>query len=115
MKFSMLVGIFAEELEEKMIDLAKEHGAQGVTILNARGIGTAEKKTFFGLTYEGRQSLLVFVLEETLAHTVLRAFSDALDLEHQSKGLVFTFPIEKLAGIDKRHVEHFDERLKKKT
>jgi hypothetical protein len=52
----VLVAILAEDLEEKAIDTAKKAGAGGVTLLDARGIGANEKKTFFGLTYEGSQT-----------------------------------------------------------
>jgi hypothetical protein len=47
MKFSVLVAILAEELEEQAIEVARRHGAGGVTILGAKGIGAKEKKTFF--------------------------------------------------------------------
>ena len=39
MKFSALVAILADELEEKAIKVAKEAGAEGVTIMSARCIG----------------------------------------------------------------------------
>ena len=84
MKFAVLVAILAEDLEEKAIDSAKQAGAGGVTILGGRGIGTQEKKTFFGLTYEGSQSVLVFVLEKKLSVAVLKRLTKDLDLTAHS-------------------------------
>lgn len=112
MKFSVLVAILAEELEEKAIDVARRSGAGGVTILDARGIGAKEKKTFFGLTYEGSQSVLIFVLEKKLSLTVLKALTETLDLRRQSKGVVFTIPLEHIAGIDLSQIHQFEERIK---
>ncbi len=112
MKFSVLVAILAEELEEKAIDVAKRAGAGGVTIVGARGIGAKEKKTFFGLTYEGSQSVLIFVLERKLSLAVLKDLCDALDLRRQSKGVVFTIPLEHIAGIDLSQIHQFEERIK---
>ena len=43
MKFSVLVAILAEDLEEKAIKSAKAAGAGGITILNGRGLGAEEK------------------------------------------------------------------------
>ncbi|MFO7807726.1 MAG: transcriptional regulator, partial [Guyparkeria sp.] len=37
MRFSVLVAILAEDMEEKAIDVAKTAGAGGVTLLNGRG------------------------------------------------------------------------------
>ncbi|HRP98350.1 MAG TPA: transcriptional regulator [Rhodocyclaceae bacterium] len=112
MKFSVLVAILAEDLEEQAIDVAKRSGAGGVTILDARGIGAQEKKTFFGLTYEGSQSVLVFVLEKKLSLTVMKNMSKELELKKHSKGVLFTIPLEHIAGIDTSQIQQFEAHLK---
>jgi nitrogen regulatory protein PII len=111
-KFSVLVAILAEDLEDQAIDVAKESGAGGVTILDARGIGAQEKKTFFGLTYEGSQSVLVFVLEKKLSLAVMKNLTRELDLKTNSRGVVFTIPLEHIAGIDMGQITLFEEKLK---
>ena len=112
MKFSVLVAILAEELEEQAIDVARRHGAGGVTILGGKGIGAKEKKTFFGLTVEGSQSVLVFVLEKKLSVQVLKNMSQELDLQNSSRGVVFTLPLEHIAGIDLSQIHQFEDRIK---
>ena len=112
MKFSVLVAILAEDLEEQAIDVAKRAGAGGVTILDARGIGAKEKKTFFGLTYEGSQSVLVMVLEKKLSLTILKDISRELDLKNTTRGVVFTIPLEHIAGIDVGQIQQFEEHIK---
>jgi hypothetical protein len=112
MKFSVLVAILAEELEEQAIDVARRSGAGGVTILGAKGIGAKEKKTFFGLTVEGSQSVLVFVLEKKLSVQVLKNLSLELGLQTSSRGVVFTLPLEHIAGIDLTQIHQFEDRIK---
>ncbi|PTD96154.1 P-II family nitrogen regulator [Pseudothauera lacus] len=112
MKFAVLVAILADDLEEKALEIAREAGAAGVTILDARGIGAQEKKTFFGLTYEGSQSVLVFVLEKKLSLTVLKKLTEQLNLRTESKGVVFTLPLEHIAGIDTSQIQRFEQRIK---
>jgi nitrogen regulatory protein PII len=112
MKFALLVAIVAENLEEKAIDVARQAGAGGMTILSARGTGAEEKKTFFGLTYQGSQTMLVCILERKLALTVMKALTDDLELKTHSKGVVFTIPLEHLAGIDTRQIESFAEQIR---
>lgn len=112
MKFSVLVAILAEELEEQAIDVARRSGAGGVTILGGKGIGAKEKKTFFGLTVEGSQSVLVFVLEKKLSVQVLKNLSLELDLQTSSRGVVFTLPLEHIAGIDLTQIHQFEDRIK---
>lgn len=112
MKFSALVAILAEDLEEKAIEVAKEAGAAGVTILAGRGIGAKEKKTFFGLTYEGGQAILLFVLERKLSLAVLKQLSRELELGKDSSGVAFTLPLEHIAGIDQMQIRKFEEKIK---
>jgi hypothetical protein len=112
MKFALLVAILADDLEEKAIDVAKQAGAGGVTLLDARGIGAKEKKTFFGLTYEGSQSVLICVLEKKLSLGVMKALTVELQLTEHSKGVVFTVPLDHIAGIDIRQLQSFEERIR---
>ncbi|MDX9768029.1 MAG: transcriptional regulator [Ectothiorhodospiraceae bacterium] len=112
MKFSVLMAILAEELEEKAIDIATRSGAGGVTILDARGLGAEVKKTFFGLTYEGSQSVLIFVLEKKLSLSVMKNLAKELNLQAHTKGVVFTIPLEHIAGIDIGQISRFEEHIK---
>ncbi|TVQ40054.1 MAG: transcriptional regulator [Wenzhouxiangella sp.] len=111
MKFSVLVAILAEEMEDKAIDLAREAGAGAVTLLSGRGITGDEKKTFFGLTYEGSQSVLVFVLEKKLSLQVLKVLTRELNLDDDPRGIAFTFPLEHLGGIDTREIDQFTRQI----
>lgn len=112
MKFSVLVAMLAEDMEDKAIDVAKRAGAGGVTLLSARGIGAEEKKTFFGLTYEGSQSVLLFVLERSLSLKVMKALTRELELASHSRGVVFTVPVEHIAGIEMGQIQQFQESVK---
>lgn len=112
MKFALLIAIVAEELEEKAIEVARHAGAGGMTIMSARGTGAEEKKTFFGLTYQGSQTVLICILEKKLSLVVMKALTDDLELKTHSKGVVFTVPLEHLAGIDTRQIESFAEQIR---
>lgn len=112
MKFAALLAIVADDLEERAIDSAKRAGGGGVTIIDAKGIGAEEKKTFFGLTYEGSQSVLLFILEKKLSVRVLKQLDRDLDLANTSKGVAFTLPLEHVAGIDPAQIRRFEERIR---
>jgi len=112
MKFSTVVAIVAEEHENAAIDIAKANGAGGVTILNGRGLGLGDKTTFFGLTYERSDSILIFVMEEHSALKVITAITQELELEKSGNGLVFSLPIENLSGIPEKQIRKFQENIK---
>ena len=113
MKFSALVAIVPEELEQKCVDKARECGAGGITILSGRGISNTTKKTFFGLTYDGNQSVLLMVLEKGLSLEVLKSLQKiVMRTPEDSRGLLFTVPLEHIGGIDMTQVEKFEQHLK---
>jgi len=113
MKFSALIAIVPEDQEQECVDSARELGAGGITILSGRGISNNAKKTFFGLTYEGSQSVLLMVLEKGLSLQVLKSIQHLLmPAGNDSQGLVFTVPLEHLGGIDVSQFQKFEQHLK---
>ena len=59
------------------------------------------------------QSILLMVLEKSLSLDILKAIQKILMPDHSdSKGLVFTLPLEHLGGIDMSQVEKFEQHLK---
>ncbi|PSF14524.1 transcriptional regulator [Marinobacter shengliensis] len=113
MKFSVLVAIVPEDLEQECIDEARELGAGGITVMSGRGISNTAKKTFFGLTYDGSQSVLLMVLEKGLSLEILKALQKVVMPDPKdSQGLIFTVPLEHLGGIDLAQVEKFEQHLK---
>ncbi len=112
MKFSTVVAIVAEEHEDTAIDIAKANGAGGVTVLKGRGLGLGDKSTFFGLTYERSDSVLIFVMEKRSALRVIKAITQELELGRSGNGLVFSLPIEHLSGIPEKQLRKFQENIK---
>lgn len=113
MKFSVLVAIVPEELEQEAIDAARELGAGGITVMSGRGISNNQKKSFFGLTYDGSQQVLLMVLEKGLSLQILKAVQHVIMPDGEdSKGLVFTLPLEHLGGIDVSQLEKFEQHIK---
>ena len=108
MKFSMVVVIVPEEHEDKAIDKVKEAGATGVTVVKGNGIGLKEKKTFFGLSYERNESVLLCVTERSVGFKVLKYIRKELDFSQQGSGLAFSIPLDHLVGLDHEQLMTFE-------
>lgn len=113
MKFTAVVVIAPDELEDLVIEQAQTAGATGVTILQGKGIGGEARKTFFGLTFEGTQSVLLMVVGTHLTTPILKELHKVLVAGTESRGLAFAVPIEHLTGIDMRQVVKFEEHLRR--
>jgi nitrogen regulatory protein P-II 1 len=100
MRFKLIVAAVKKDLSEKVIDTAKEAGATGATIIPARGIGAAEKKTFFGLSIEGPTDVVLFVVEEHVSDDILSALTAKCQIQEPGAGIAFSVAIEEVAGIE---------------
>jgi len=113
MKFTALVAIIEDKDEEAAIDVAKEAGAGGVTIIHGKNIGLEEKKVFFGLTLEENVSVLLFVLPRRLSMKVMKAIRVKFDLDNaENGGMVFTVPLSHVAGLDTNELHKFEDDIK---
>ncbi|MDY0117069.1 MAG: hypothetical protein RBR59_05805 [Sulfurimonadaceae bacterium] len=110
MKFVALVVIADAEYETDFKRVAKSAGASGATIIEAKGSGVEEKKTFFSLTFEGNQTVLLYILEESMSRKVLKALKLFIE-ESSKKGLAFTTPIMNIVGLDKTLLSQFEKNI----
>lgn len=111
MKFVALVVIASAEYEDRLKKIAKEAGASGATIMQARGSGYEEKKSFFSLTFEGNHSVLLYILEDKMSRIVLKKLKKEIENEG-SDGVAFTMPISHIVGLNKNLLEKFEENIK---
>lgn len=111
----LLVAIIADPLEEAAIAIAREEGAEGVTILPGRGINFPEHVTFFGLTYRGMEKTLFWVLDMETGEAIADRLNRELDLLKPFQGLAFCLPVDHVEGadavlirrsIEARHISH---------
>lgn len=81
-------------------------------MLKSRRLGLGDKTTFFGLTYERSDSVLIFVMEKRSALNVIKAITQELELNKSGSGLIFSLPIEHLSGIPEKKMRLFQENMK---
>lgn len=111
MKFVALVVIASTEYEDKLKDIAKEAGAGGGTVLSGRGSNSGEKKSFFALTFEGNQSVIIYILEEKLSRMVLKTINAEVE-KTQTECVAFTMPISHIVGLDRELIKKFEDSIK---
>ncbi len=100
MKIRLLIAAVADELEERAFEIARSEGALGLTVADARGLGFPEHMTFFGLTYVGREKLLMVLAEADRAEHIAERMNLELELLAPFQGLAFCMDVEQHAGLD---------------
>ncbi len=100
MRFKLILAMVNDEYQEDVIKTAKATGATGVTILNARGEGIHNQKSFFGLAMEAQKDLLLFLVEDFIADPILEAIYDAGKLNEPGNGIAFSLNVDRAIGLE---------------
>jgi nitrogen regulatory protein PII len=76
--------------------VARNAGAKGGTILNARGTGTENDVRFFGISLAPEKEMLLIVADQDKAQAILNAISSLSVFGEPGGGIVFTTSVEQL-------------------
>jgi len=100
MRFKVILAMVKEEYQEEVIKSAKKAGATGVTILNARGEGIHEQKSFLGIKVEAQREVLLFLVEDFISDEIMDTISKAGNFLEHGGGMAFSFAIDRAIGLE---------------
>ena len=84
---------------EEAMAVARENGARGGTILNARGVIREEAAAFFGITLHAEKEILMMVVENAVRDQILNALYKQMDMAKKARGIAFSLPVSDVAGL----------------
>ena len=93
--FAIVNAGFAEDV----MDVAREQGVRGGTILNARGVARADEAAFFGITIHHEKEILMMVVDKNIRDNVLNALYKEMGMAKKAQGIVFALPVSDVAGL----------------
>jgi nitrogen regulatory protein PII len=97
--YKLIAAILPKGATGNVMDAAREAGAEGGTILLARGTGIHEARRFFGLSVSSERELLLVLVEPGKAREVLEAVVRAGRLDEPARGIAFVLAVEEVTGI----------------
>ncbi|NLF45221.1 MAG: P-II family nitrogen regulator [Syntrophomonadaceae bacterium] len=97
--FDLIVTIVNKGKAEKVVEVSKQAGAEGGTILFGRGTGIHEKAKLFGIPIEPEKEIVLTLIPRAKTQIVLDAILNHTDLCKPGKGIAFVLPVDKIAGI----------------
>ena len=100
--FAIVNSGFAEEA----MDIARQQGVRGGTILNARGVAKEDAAAFFGITIHAEKEILMMVVEKDIRDKVLNALYKEMGMGKKAQGIAFSLPVSDVAGL----VQHQEQK-----
>ena len=98
-KHEVIFAIVNSGFAEDVMELAREQGARGGPILNARGVVREDAAAFFGITLHADKEILMMVVERDIRDRVLNAIYKEMGMAKKAKGIAFSLPVSDVAGL----------------
>lgn len=101
MEYEVIFTIVERGLAEEVVDAAVSAGAQGGTIVNARGAGSHEHSTLFSMSLEPEKEIVMIIIEKVKSDKIITAINNAAHIDEPGKGILFTMDVNRTSGLYK--------------
>ena len=88
-----------------VMEVAREQGVRGGTIISGRGVARENEAAFFGITIHAEKEILMMVVEKEIRDRVLHALYQQMGMQKKAQGIVFALPVSDVAGLAKADEE----------
>ena len=99
--YEVILAIVDEGYADDVMDVAREQGAKGGTILNARGVAKEEAAAFFGITLHTEKEIVMMVVTKDIKDNILNAIYKEMGMSKKAHGIAFSLPVTDAAGLVK--------------
>lgn len=98
-EYELIVLIVSEGYASIAMDAAKRVGANGGTLINGIGLGSAEATKFLGITIEPEKDVVLIITEKKEKRKVMEEITHEVGLSHEGRGICFSMPVDNVVGL----------------
>ena len=96
----LIIAIVNQGYSDVLMNTAREAGATGGTIINARGQAHEGAVKFLGISVQDEKEIILVLTGRDKKVPIMRAVCDAHGLNSQAQGIVFSLPVENVLGLN---------------
>lgn len=98
-KFECIMTIVDGGYSEYVVDAAKQSGAKGATIVNARGSMAKDNNKFFKLNIQPDKQIVIILCKKEQTKQIVESISQKAGLNTKAHALSFVLPVEDATGM----------------
>jgi hypothetical protein len=99
-EFDLIVSIVNHGYSDELMVVAREAGAGGGTVLNARGLLHKGPIRFFGISVQDEKEIIIILSTREKKAPIMQAISQAYGITSKAEGIVFSLPADNITGLD---------------
>jgi hypothetical protein len=101
-KFDLIVAILNQGYSEEFMTVAREAGAGGGTVINARGLTKTGPAKIFGISVQNEKEIIIILTTREKKTPIMEAVSKSHGVASKAEGIVFAVPAGNITGIELR-------------
>ena len=101
-EFEVILCIVNAGFADSVMAAARECGAKGGTVINARGTAKEEAEKTFGIVIEPDKEIVIILVENKIKEPILHAIYKQAGLNTPGQGIAFSLPVDDVIGISKK-------------
>lgn len=98
-KHEVILCIVNNGFSDVVMDAAREFGAGGGTVINARGTASLEAEKLFNITVQPEKEIVMILVKKEIRDDVLHALYQKVGLDTPGQGIAFCLPVTDVTGI----------------
>lgn len=102
-KYELILTIINRGFSETVMDVARERGATGGTILHGRGTGAKEIAQFYNMVIEAEKELVLIIVPKEIRNNIMDGIMHTAGLGTEANGITVTLPVEDFVILSKIH------------
>jgi nitrogen regulatory protein PII len=95
----LIICIVNNGFSDTVMDAAKDAGARGGTVLNARGTANKEAESFFHIAIQPEKEVVMILVPLNVKDAVLHALYEKTGLNTMGQGIAFSLPVDNVVGL----------------
>ena len=95
----LIVSIVNQGYSDEFMNTAREAGATGGTVINARGQAHEGAVKFFGISVQDEKEIILILTSREQKVPIMRAVCETHGLNSKAQGLVFSLPVDNVMGL----------------
>ncbi len=113
-KFELVVAIVNQGFGDSVMDAARQCGARGGTILNARGTAREEAESKCGIMIHPDKEVVLILASTKIKDNILHAIYEQVGLDTPGQGIAFTTPVDDVVGLTtKKKLKQLNDEVNK--
>lgn len=108
-EYELIIVIANQGYNNLVMDAAREHGAGGGTVLNAKGTGMEKAEQFLGVSIAAEKEMIFIVTKKKGKNAIMKAIMEQAGMESKAKSIVFSLPVTSTAGMRLQEEDRSEE------